>query len=105
LVLAQAAWEFHRDTAANEAADVTQAGELINSARGTLALPVGYALIAFHFLVQIALDLAWLLSGETPPAEWLAEAHAGELSGASATESSEDRAQRLAAATRLGEDP
>ncbi len=39
---------------------------------------VGYALIAFHFFVQLLIDLGWLLSGKQPPREWVADAARGE---------------------------
>ena len=78
-MLFKAGLAFHADIAANEGGDISQAAELINRARGSLILPVGFALILFHFVVQIVLDLAWVITGEEPPAEWLAEAHGGEV--------------------------
>jgi TRAP-type C4-dicarboxylate transport system permease small subunit len=89
-LLLRAGWAFHADIVANEGGDLSQAGELITAARGTLALPVGFALILLHFAVQIVVDGAWVLSGETPPAAWLAEAHAGEDALETATVLSED---------------
>jgi TRAP-type C4-dicarboxylate transport system permease small subunit len=98
ILLVRAGWAFHADIVANEAGDVTMEGELITAARGTLAVPLGFGLITFHFIVQILLDLAWILTGEEPPSEWLAEAHgeAGPPSGA--------QGEALDTATRVSEE-
>jgi TRAP-type C4-dicarboxylate transport system permease small subunit len=75
VLLFRAGWAFHADIVHHEAGDVAQEHELIDAAVGTLALPIGLGLMLVHFVVQIVVDLAWLIAGETPPAEWLAEAH------------------------------
>ncbi len=98
IYLMRAGWTFHADIVANEATDVSQEHELIDAARGTLALPVGFALILFHFAVQILLDLAWVVTGDEPPAEWLAEAHGGEIIVG------DEKAGALETATVLSED-
>ena len=100
LALVRAGWAYHRDIVANETGDVSQAGELITSARGTLAGPLGYALIFVHFAVQIVLDAAWIVTGEEPPAEWLAEAHGGEITAPPA----DPNAEALEAATAMSEE-
>ena len=40
----------------------------------TIIIVLGYAVIAFHFLVQVVLDVSWLVTGQEPPSEWVAEA-------------------------------
>ncbi|MEM9488197.1 MAG: TRAP transporter small permease subunit [Myxococcota bacterium] len=40
---------------------------VIPASLGLLALPIGTGLVAFHVLVHLAVDLAYLLRGETPP--------------------------------------
>ena len=98
VLLVKSGWTFHQDIVANESADLSQAHELIDAARGTIALPVGFALILFHFVVQILLDAAWIVTGEEPPAEWLAEAHGGEILPAGG------KAEALETATVLSEE-
>jgi TRAP-type C4-dicarboxylate transport system permease small subunit len=78
-MLLKAGLAFHADILANESGDIAQAAELVSRARGSMILPVGFTLILFHFVVQIILDLSWIMTGEDPPAEWLAEAHGGEI--------------------------
>lgn len=78
-MLLKAGLAFHADIIANEGGDIAQAQELVSRARGSMILPVGFALILFHFVVQIILDLSWIVTGEDPPAEWLAEAHGGDI--------------------------
>ena len=56
--------------------DAAQADQFFTSARGVLILVIGYSVIAFHFLVQLALDIGWLLSKREPPASYIAEASA-----------------------------
>ena len=56
----------------------TESSELFSASRGALIELSGYAVVAFHFFVQLVLDLGWLLSGEEPPAEWIADAAHGE---------------------------
>ncbi len=53
-----------------------QAEQFFTSARGALIIVGGYALIAFHFVNQLLLDLGWLLSKKEPPASYIAEASA-----------------------------
>jgi TRAP-type C4-dicarboxylate transport system permease small subunit len=95
--LVRAGWAYHRDIVQNEAGDFAQAQELINAERGSLALPIGFSLMMIHFAVQILLDLAWVVSGQTPPPEWLAEAHGGEIEAG-------DRGEALETATVASED-
>jgi TRAP-type C4-dicarboxylate transport system permease small subunit len=59
-----------------ENSDPSQADQFFTSARGAMIMLYGYAVIAFHFLVQIALDLGWLISKKDPPASYIAEASA-----------------------------
>jgi TRAP-type C4-dicarboxylate transport system permease small subunit len=78
-LFARAAVDFYRITL-QEAGDASEAQELFTPARGALIIVVGYAVIAFHFFVQMVLDISWLISKEAPPAEWIAEAaHGAEL--------------------------
>lgn len=72
-ILAYVSWQFHLVTI-EESAEASQIGQLFTSARGTMILVIGYGVIGFHFLVQIALDIAWLISRQQPPPEWVAEA-------------------------------
>lgn len=62
-----------------ESGEASQVGQLFTPARGAMIMIVGYAVIGFHFLVQIVLDIAWLVSGKTPPPEWVSEASHGEI--------------------------
>jgi TRAP-type C4-dicarboxylate transport system permease small subunit len=96
-MLLRAGLAFHADIALNEGGDIAQAQELISRARGSLILPVGFALILFHFAVQVVLDLAWIATGEEPPAEWLAEAHGGDIA-------TDEAHEPLETATVLSED-
>ena len=57
-----------------ENAEVGNAGQLFTSARGALVIIVGVALVGFHFLVQVAIDAVYAISGRPPPADWIAEA-------------------------------
>jgi hypothetical protein len=41
-----------------------------------MVMVIGYAVIAFHFVVQIALDLGWLVSKQEPPPSYISEASA-----------------------------
>jgi TRAP-type C4-dicarboxylate transport system permease small subunit len=59
-----------------EAGEASQQEQLFTPARGALVIILGYGAIAFHFLVQIALDVGWLLSKDPPPPEWVADAGA-----------------------------
>ena len=68
-----AAWGFYKVTL-DESGEASQVDQLFTPARGALIIVFGYAVIAFHFLVQMVLDLAWVIRKETPPPEWIAEA-------------------------------
>jgi TRAP-type C4-dicarboxylate transport system permease small subunit len=70
-----AAWGFYRITL-EEAGEAAQAEQFFTSARGAMIIVGGYAVIAFHFLVQIALDIGWLISKRELPASYIAEASA-----------------------------
>jgi TRAP-type C4-dicarboxylate transport system permease small subunit len=70
-----AGWGFYKITL-EEAGEASQAEQFFTSARGALIIVFGYAVIAFHFLVQIALDVGWLLSKKELPANYIAEASA-----------------------------
>lgn len=72
-IFTKAAWGVYRINL-EENDDPSQAGQLFTSARGAMIIVIGYAVIAFHFLVQIALDLGWLISRKDPPASYIAEA-------------------------------
>jgi TRAP-type C4-dicarboxylate transport system permease small subunit len=80
LVLARAAWAFHAITI-EESSDAAAAHELFTPERGAMIIVIGYAVIAYHFLVQAVIDVCWLLSKGEPPAEWIAEAHGAEVDG------------------------
>ena len=56
-----------------EAEEMGQTTELFTAARGALIIVVGYAVIAFHFLIQILLDIGWLASKQPPPAGWASD--------------------------------
>jgi TRAP-type C4-dicarboxylate transport system permease small subunit len=77
VVFVKAGWGFYQVTL-EEAGEASQAGQLFTPARGALIMVLGYGAIAFHLLVQIALDVGWLLSKDLPPPEWTAEATHGE---------------------------
>jgi TRAP-type C4-dicarboxylate transport system permease small subunit len=72
-LLCHAAWGFYQVTV-QELGEASQADQLFTSSRGALIIVGGYAVIAFHFVVQLVLDVAWLISGKEPPASWIAEA-------------------------------
>lgn len=76
-----AAWGFYKVTL-QEIGEASQIGQLFTPSRGAMIIVIGYAVIAFHFLVQIVLDLGWLISGEDPPPEWVAEATHGDAGDA-----------------------
>ena len=79
LYLMRASLEFHTITL-QEQGEASQADELFTPSRGAMVIVIGYAVIAFHFLVQTLIDIAWLVSRQTPPPEWIAEAaHGAEL--------------------------
>ena len=70
-----AGWGFYK-ICLEEAGEASQAEQLFTSSRGALIMVIGYAVVAFHFLVQIMLDLGWLLSKKEPPSHYIAEASA-----------------------------
>lgn len=77
--LIRASIEFYKITL-QEAGEASQADELFTPSRGALVIVFGYAVIAMHFVVQVVIDIGWLLSKDAPPAEWIAEAaHGAEL--------------------------
>src|SRR4051812_41888601 len=68
-----AAYGFYTVTL-EEAGEASQAGQLFTPSRGAAIIVLGYAVIGFHFLVQLVLDVSWLVSKQEPPSEWVAEA-------------------------------
>jgi TRAP-type C4-dicarboxylate transport system permease small subunit len=79
VLFVKAGWGF-RQVTLEETGEASQAGQLFTPSRGAMIIVLGYAVIAFHFFVQLVLDVAWLVSGQEPPAEWIAEAsHGAEL--------------------------
>jgi len=79
ILLMRASIDFHAITM-EEAGEASQADELFTPARGAMILILGYGVIALHFFVQMVIDVAWLISRQPPPAEWIAEAaHGAEL--------------------------
>jgi TRAP-type C4-dicarboxylate transport system permease small subunit len=75
----KAGWGFYQVTL-EEAGEASQADQLFTPSRGALIIVIGYTVIAFHFAVQVLLDLWWLVTGGQPPPEWIAEAsHGGEV--------------------------
>jgi TRAP-type C4-dicarboxylate transport system permease small subunit len=70
-----AAWGVYK-LCLEESGDAAQSEQLFTTARGAMVMVIGYAVIAFHFLVQIALDVGWLASGKEPPASYISEASA-----------------------------
>ncbi len=74
-VFTYAAWGFYKVTL-DEVGEASQAEQLFTSSRGALVIVVGYGVVAFHFLVQIALDLGWLVSKQPVPPTYIAEATA-----------------------------
>jgi TRAP-type C4-dicarboxylate transport system permease small subunit len=79
LFLMRAALEFHGVTL-QEQGEASQAEDLFTPSRGAMIIVIGYAVIALHFFVQLVIDVAWLISRQQPPAEWIAEAaHGAEL--------------------------
>jgi TRAP-type C4-dicarboxylate transport system permease small subunit len=60
-----------------EAGDAAEMGALITSSRGAMMMIAGFAIIAFHFFVQLSIDATYVISGRQPPPEWIAEASHG----------------------------
>ena len=65
------AYEFYKVTR-EEAGEASQVGQIFTSSRGALIIVIGYAVIIFHFFVQMVLDIGWLISKTPPPDEWVA---------------------------------
>lgn len=76
-IIVKVGYEFYKVTL-EEAGEASQAGQIFTSSRGALIIVVGYAVIIFHFFVQVLIDLGWLISKQPPPEEWVAEASHGE---------------------------
>src|SRR4051794_27001112 len=55
-IFVKAAWGFYQITL-QETGEASQAEELFTPARGALIIVVGYAVIAFHFFVQMLIDI------------------------------------------------
>ena len=70
-----AAWGVYK-LCLEEAGEAAQADQLFTTARGAMVMVIGYAVIAFHFFVQIALDIGWLFAKSDPPASYISEASA-----------------------------
>ena len=83
-IFVKAGWGFYQVTL-EESGEASQVGQLFTPSRGALIMVLGYAIIGFHFLIQIILDLGWLISKGTPPNEWIAEAAHGETPTAEVT--------------------
>jgi len=74
-VFTKGAWGVYQNNL-SENGDPSQAEQFFTSARGAMILVLGYGVIAFHFFIQIALDIGWLISKQDPPASYIAEASA-----------------------------
>jgi TRAP-type C4-dicarboxylate transport system permease small subunit len=72
LVVARAGYQFLL-VCREEAAEVAAQGQLFTSARGAMVIIGGVLLVAFHFLVQAAIDAVYVASGRPPPPSWVAE--------------------------------
>src|SRR5262245_18858813 len=73
-LLVRSAWGFYL-LALEEAGEASQEGQIFTSSRGAMIMIAGYSVIAFHFFVQIVIDVGWLFSKSDPPSHWIAEAH------------------------------
>lgn len=75
-ILVYWAWQFRLSVMD----ELGEPGAIFNAARGAMVLLVGVACMAFHFVVQLAIDLTYLISGREVPSWWIAEAtHGGEV--------------------------
>jgi TRAP-type C4-dicarboxylate transport system permease small subunit len=83
-LFAVAAHGFYQVTL-EEAGEASQVGQLFTPSRGAMIMVIGYAVIAFHFFIQVVLDIGWLISKQPPPLEWIAEAAHGETPQAEVT--------------------
>ena len=76
--LIRAAIDFYH-VCLEEEGDASMKGQIFTSSRGAMVIICGFGLIGFHFFVQVALDLVWVVRWKEPPADWIAEAtHGGE---------------------------
>jgi TRAP-type C4-dicarboxylate transport system permease small subunit len=73
-LIVRAGWEFLQ-ICRQEASEVGAQGQFFTSARGAMVIIGGVGLVGFHFLVQVAIDAVYVLTGREPPAHWIAEAH------------------------------
>ena len=76
-LLERAAFDFYQ-VCLEEQGEASMQGQLFTSSRGALVIMGGLGLIAFHFFVQVLLDLTFLIKRQTPPPTWIAEAHGGD---------------------------
>jgi TRAP-type C4-dicarboxylate transport system permease small subunit len=93
-LLVQSAWGFYK-LALEEAGEASQEGQIFTSARGAMIMIAGYSVIAFHFFVQVIIDLGWLVSKAEPPSHWIAEAHD---EGAGLVDSTDEQQNKAGAA-------
>jgi TRAP-type C4-dicarboxylate transport system permease small subunit len=71
--------------------ETPEKGQIFTAARGALVIVVGTAGMALHFLIQLVLDVVYLVTGEEPPAWWIAEAsHGGDAAADSEVSSTSD---------------
>lgn len=71
----RAAWAYR----ASVLGETAQEGQVFTPARGALIIVVGFAVVLFHFAVQLLIDATYLASGREVPSFWAAEAaHGGE---------------------------
>ena len=73
-VVVSAACEFLQ-ICRQEAAEIGSQGQLFTSARGAMVIIAGVALVGFHLIVQVVIDVVYVATGREPPAHWIAEAH------------------------------
>lgn len=83
--LVKSSYQFFK-VCQEEAGEMSQDGQVFTSSRGAIAMICGYSLVGFHFVVQLTLDLVWLISRRTPPAVWISEASHGEAPDPSFTQ-------------------
>jgi hypothetical protein len=73
-LIVRAGYEFLQ-ICRQEATEVGSQGQLFTSARGAMVIIGGVSLVGFHFLVQVCIDVVYVITGQQPPAHWIAEAH------------------------------
>jgi TRAP-type C4-dicarboxylate transport system permease small subunit len=76
-VIARAGYQFLL-VCREEASEIGSQGQLFTSARGAMVIIGGVVVVGFHFLVQLAIDLVYVVTGRPPPPAWVAEAGHGE---------------------------